>query len=304
MIGPLPYLTFWQVAEKWSEESKKSLMEVIQIMRVHATYKYPSTNARPCPVPSLLVWPTACFSAKGEIDEITIFNANRMIEKDVAPSIEDIKRGKSKYRTKYRTPEYIAAESFFNSSESPPEPTEEVKKYLSLFAIRREDFRNWCFVEGEPLPKFWFPLDEVAKITCPIEPAKKSSNLPDRKGKIVPENERRNVEDFTRVIDSLFNQLQKEGNTEVLKPRQLEAYLKCLKKRVNEDSKMKDGITTYSQLVKNVKVGNPDECILMEKPRVVRGKKDREIKWYTLNDVSRHLSELRRVFRDQFPHNP
>jgi hypothetical protein len=302
MIGPAPYFSFWQVAKKWAEESKKPVMEVIQIMRVHATYKYP--HPYPCPGPSLLVWPTACFSAKGEIDEISIFNANRMVEKEHALSTEDIKRGKSRYRTKYRTPEYNAAEAFFNSSECPPEPTEEIKNHLSMFAIRREDFRNWCLGEGEPLPRFWFPLVEAEKSNYSDMSTTKKGNLPDRKGMKVPEGERRETEDITKVIDSLFNQLMKEGNIEVLKPRQIGAFLKCLKKKVNDDFKMEDGIITYGQLVKEVKIGDPVECILMDKPRVVRGKKGREIKWYTRNDITRHLSELRRVHRKKFPHVP
>jgi len=43
------------------------------------------------------------------------------------------------------------------SGQCPAEPTEEIRNSLSLFAVRREDFKNYCEVKGYELPKFWFP---------------------------------------------------------------------------------------------------------------------------------------------------
>ncbi|GFE57219.1 hypothetical protein [Geobacter sp. AOG1] len=297
-MEPTPYLTFWQVAEQWAEEMRRPIMGVVQIMRHHATYQYP--HPTPCPVPSLLVWPTAYISPKGEINESTIYIASEMVKKENAPRLEELKGRESRYRTAYRTPEYIAAEAFFNSAACPPEPTEEIKKHLSLFAIRREDFREWCLGEGETLPKFWFPK-EAQLIACPNEPSRKTSNLPDRKGKVVPESKRRKKADFTKAIDSLFFQLIEEGNIEVLKPGQTIAFLKSLKKRIHDDDKMKDSNQTYGELVKDVKINTSDECMLMQNPRNVRNKKTPESKWYTRNDVGKRLSELRSEHRGEFP---
>lgn len=295
MIGSSPYLTFWQVAERWAQELNKPVMDIVQIMRAQATYKYPYPH--PCQVPSLLVWPTACFSAQGEISELSMFNANRMAEKEPSSSLEELMPSGSKYRTKYRTPEYIAAEVYFNSADCPPEPTEEIKRHLSHFVIRREDFRKWCLDEGEPLPRFWFHVEEEKKTSCPDALPKKKSNLPDRKGQTIPKEKRRKEEDFTRITASLFEQLQEEGNTEVLEPRQIDAFLNCLKKRINDDVKLKDSMETYSELTEKVKIGDPQQCILMKKPRVVAGQAARKNEWYTRNDLSRRLSELRSIHR-------
>ena len=296
MIGPSLYLTFWQVAERWAQELNKPVIDVVQIMRARVTYKYPYPY--PCQVPSLLVWPTACFSAQGEISELSMFNANRMAEKELSPSLEELKLSGSKYQTIYRTPEYIAAEVFLNSADCPPESTEEIKRHLSLFAIRREDFGKWCLAEGEPLPRFWFHVEEEKKTSCPDAlPKKKSNNLPDRKGQTIPKEKRRKEEDFTRITASLFKQLQEEGNSEVLEPRQIDAFLNCLKKRINDDVKLKDSMETYSELIERVKSGDPQQCILMKKPRVVAGQTARKNKWYTRNDLSRRLSELRSILR-------
>lgn len=296
MIGPSLYLTFWQVAERWAQELNKPVMDVVQIMRARATYKYPYPY--PCQVPSLLVWPTACFSAQGEISELSMFNANRMAEKELSPSLEELKLSGSKYQTIYRTPEYIAAEVFLNSADCPPESTEEIKRHLSLFAIRREDFGKWCLAEGEPLPRFWFHVEEEKKTSCPDAlHKKKSNNLPDRKGQTISKEKRRKEEDFTRITASLFKQLQEEGNSEVLEPRQIDAFLNCLKKRINDDVKLKDSMETYSELIERVKIGDPQQCILMKKPRVVAGQTARKNKWYTRNDLSRRLSELRSILR-------
>jgi hypothetical protein len=293
MIEPAPYFTFCQVAEKWASETNKPVMDVIQIMRAKSTY---GTHSSPnSSFPPLQIWPTACFSPQGDVNEITIFNSSQLVEKDHCESVNGVKPT-SKFRSKLYTPEYKAALEFLNSAISPPSLTDEIKYHLSLFTIRREDFENWCRSEEEPLPRFWFPSDAPDPITCANISIKKTNNLPDWKGKTIPKAKRRKPEDFTKVIDSLFIQLQKEGNNEVIKPRQVDAFLKCLKDRTKDLSKLENSIISYGELIKEVKTGNPSECVLMQKPRIVRGEKCRENKWYSRKDVGKRLSELRKDY--------
>jgi hypothetical protein len=147
------YYTVWSLAEKWAEELRKPVMEVIQIIREHATYQNP--HPYQSLAPSLLIWPTAMFSAKGEINEVSVFNATKLVRVK-APKKAPVT---SKFRASFRTPEYDAAMAFFNSAECPHEPTEEIKKHLSLIAVQKKDFRNWCVCERKPLPRFWFSAE-------------------------------------------------------------------------------------------------------------------------------------------------
>src|SRR5690349_4691915 len=117
MIGPAPYFTFWQVAEKWSNETSKPVMDVVQIMRVHSTYKNP--HPFPGPPPALIIWPTECFSSQGEVNELMVFNAAKLIEKE-PPSSASTRKPTSEFRSNYFTPEFEAALAFLNSSECPP----------------------------------------------------------------------------------------------------------------------------------------------------------------------------------------
>src|SRR5512135_3165833 len=45
----------------------------------------------------------------------------------------------------------------------------------------------------------------------PTKPSKKTYNLPDRKGKKVPEEKRRRKEDFTEVMEQAFKKCLEEG---------------------------------------------------------------------------------------------
>lgn len=91
-----------------------------------------------------------------------------------------------------------------------------------------------------------------------------------------------------------------EGNIEILRRRNIEAFLRYLKKLVETETKMEEGPQCYSELVKEVKPSSADECILMHKPRTVRGKKEKEIKWYKRFDITRKLSELRKEHPEIF----
>lgn len=135
MLEPEPYYTFWKVAEKWAPELKCCIMEVIQLMRRHATY----------PDASLIVWPTEFFSSKGIINESSVLKATGRVNAK---------------RTRYYTPEFVVAKEFLNSAEWPPQVTEEITSKLSLFAIRRDDFKQFCESKNIPLPVFWFPEEK------------------------------------------------------------------------------------------------------------------------------------------------
>ncbi|MDY0280463.1 MAG: hypothetical protein RBR35_07870 [Salinivirgaceae bacterium] len=125
-------------------------------------------------------------------------------------------------------------------------------------------------------------------------------NLPDRKGKKIPEEERRSRADFNKVMEQAFRRCMDEGNIEILRRRNIEAFLRYLKKLVETETKMEEGPQCYSELVKEVKPSSADECILMHKPRTVRGKKEKEIKWYKRFDITRKLSELRKEHPEIF----
>lgn len=172
MIGPSPYFTLWQVATKWAEELNKPVMDVVQILRGQSAYQKPYTprpvgdlqrqafdNREPCPEPALKIRPIGFIGATGNVDEYTVLKATRQVLKDNAPSLEELKPGETRYRSAYWTPENVAALTFLNSAECPPEPTEEIKNLLSRFGILRDDFRKWLLGEGQPLPRFWFPED-------------------------------------------------------------------------------------------------------------------------------------------------
>jgi len=166
-------------------------------------------------------------------------------------------------------------------------------------AYIRPEVRSLCFEGFETL------LSTASKLETSENQAtltQKKSNLPDRKGLKVPKEERRKEEDFTRVIKSIFNQLMAEGNLEILRPGNTLEFLKCLKIRVQGLDKMEDKVTTFGEVVEWVK---PIEiaCIKMQKPRVVRGQNSRMNKPYSRADVSRLLSELRKIHRDIWPSN-
>lgn len=63
-----------------------------------------------------------------------------------------------------------------------------------------------------------------------LKSSTRTNNLPDRKGMKLPKEKRRKEEDFTKVIQSLFNQLLEERNTEILQPGNPAEFLKRLKK--------------------------------------------------------------------------
>lgn len=155
MIGPSPYFTLWQVATKWAEELNKPVMDVVQILKVDSAYKYP--YPQPCPEPALKIRLVDFIGVTGNVDEYTISKATKHVLKDNAPSLEELKPGETRFRSAYWTPENVAALTFLNSADCPPEPTEEIKNHLSRFGILRDDFRKWFLGKGEPLPKFWFP---------------------------------------------------------------------------------------------------------------------------------------------------
>ncbi|MEA5113998.1 MAG: hypothetical protein VB050_08200 [Geobacteraceae bacterium] len=152
-----PYLTFWQIANRWAAELERPLMEVIQVMRADSTYLYP--HPFECPAPALIVYPTALFHGQGVITQVTIANAFR-ISGDGA---------------NFRTPEYLDAVAFLNSAETPPEPDNETQIHLSHFVIKKADFEQYCKGKGYPLPKFWYPspperedLETVAENFDPV----------------------------------------------------------------------------------------------------------------------------------------
>ena len=292
---PAPYLTLWQVAKNWAEELNCDVMEVIQHLRVNATYDVANEpNSSP---PPLLIWPTACFSPQGKVNNVSVFNATRLVKKEQSEVVSTPHQ--SNYRAKYFTEEYKAALAFLNSAECPPKPTEGIMAHLSMFAICRDNFETWCHNQKIQLPLFWFPSNDAClqAIRTAVE---KKYNLPNRKGMKIPINKRRKPADFTRVIDSLFYQLFDEGNHEILQPRQLQAFIKCLKKRVTDDAKMKDTSTTYAELINEVIISDPDECLLMVKPRAVKGSNGPIDKYYTRKDIGKRLSELRNSHPEYF----
>lgn len=136
MIKPSPYLSFWQVAEKWSRELKCPVMDVIMDMKRDATYPVPSFPSDP--PPPLLIMPIRFFSPQGHLDRYTAFRATNT---------------SGPYY--YWTEAYVAGLLFLNSGECPAEVTDEIKNQLSQFGIRREDFEKWCSDSGRPLPEFW-----------------------------------------------------------------------------------------------------------------------------------------------------
>lgn len=134
-----PFYTFWQIAEKWAKELKKSEIEVLQRLKRYSAYSTDGSE------PVMIFWPTECFNAKGELNEITVFNANRLI--------------KVTTQTKFSEDSHAVAVKLMNSAGF-SELSVETKNAFNQFAIKREDFEKGCIKLGLPLPRFWFQQDD------------------------------------------------------------------------------------------------------------------------------------------------
>ena len=186
-MEPLPYLSFWQVAEKWSKELRCPVIDVIMDMKRAATYPIPTP---PGFSPPLLVHPILFISPQGQINEHTFHRATRT---DVPnPNY-------------YCTDSYKAGVQFLNSGECPVEVTTEIQEHLSQFGILREDFGKWCSEAGRPMPKFW------GLGAQPLPPATSKRSRRDALEKIliqvVPELRAQNSEWPT--VDEVYDHLKK-----------------------------------------------------------------------------------------------
>jgi len=74
MFQPKPFYTLWRIAEKWAQETQTPIMDVIQELKMEASYGDDGKT------PSLIVWPTEFFSAKGELTEATVFRATMRVD--------------------------------------------------------------------------------------------------------------------------------------------------------------------------------------------------------------------------------
>jgi len=130
-----PFYTLWQIVEKWANELKEPEIDVLQRLKRYSAYSTDGSK------PVMIFWPTECFNAKGELNEITVFNANRLI--------------KGTTQTKFSEDSYAVAVNLMNSG-GLPKLSVETENAFNQFAIRREDFEKGCLKLGLPLPRFWF----------------------------------------------------------------------------------------------------------------------------------------------------
>ena len=168
------YLTIWQVAERWADETKRPVIDVLQMLKRH------SVNPTDGSLPVLLCKPTAHFNPKGECNEYTRFASSRLM-----PGRTD--------RTNLSTDDFIAGLNALNNSIPPAAVTPEVITAFNQFAYRREDFREGCLKLGKPLPRFWFPKEGRTDITQGQE----QTETDKEPGEIPPAKNKRTIHDNT-----------------------------------------------------------------------------------------------------------
>jgi len=289
MLEHLPYLTFWQVAEKWAEELKQPIMEVIQVMRAHATsqdllnsfskqqdpFESRSQPSHDCSTPPLPVYPTAFFNSRGELSRARVFNATRMVEIDTRNGIGVEK----KFRTSYRTREYNAAEAFLNSANCPPEPTEEVKKHLTHFSIKKEDFEKYCNEKGYPLPQFWFPV--ILHIGG------------NDSGKLINDRSKggRPKSPLSEAVSYVYLKFRDQGNTEILRPNKVSEFLARFKEMI--DDKNTNFCDYVAERIRSIKITR-SSCTVATQELTPKPGLKRESRDYTKKDISKLLTELRK----------
>jgi len=284
VISP-SYFTFLQVAEKWSHELRQPTMEVIQAMRSDATYLHPHPQS--CPKPALMVWPEEFVHPHGHTDSMKAFEACRMVEKDSRNGIGVHK----KFRTQYRTPEYLAALAFLNSAKSPPELTDELKEQLACLIIRREDFEKYCNEKGYSLPKFWFPQVPQGDEILSDEQAEPNDEILSDKQAISKGGRPKSL--LSEAVSYAYLKFRDEGNTEILRPNKIREFLARFKEMIQEVNRNFD--VYIAERIQKVKL-TPSGCIITTQDQYLKSGVKRESRSYHKAAVSKLLTDLRKKY--------
>lgn len=147
----------------------------------------------------------------------------------------------------------------------------------------------------------WEGFEYLQSNSISIKLTERKNNLPDRKDKLIPENERRKKAEFTQVMESIFARCIRERNTEILQQHQIDAFLRHLSKLAddNKNEKIENDKRGYAELVEEVKSGS-NGGVLMRNPKKKGGGISRKDRWYPKSYVSKKLTELRKTHPDIF----
>lgn len=147
--------------------------------------------------------------------------------------------------------------------------------------------------------------DVPHQTTPPVEPCTRGSNLPDRKGQKVPEDERRPMAAITQVLKSVIENCIENGNLEVVRPGNIDGFLKHLRTLIDSEVKLRDGVGTYANFIEEVKCGI-NGFVRMRYSKSRKGKTDKKSRQYPRAYITKRLSELRKeysLFKDQLATN-